>query len=146
MEARKTNIMFNKNGHGSATTRVALPVPWIKDLNFDENSRNAIIVKDDKKISIYKEEFNMLLIKEENVKNELENMVDYVLENGVELYDTDWNGEIYRNGYLRKEEKNTNCTYKPIFKFDLENIDISTIEENSKTWNNLTEIVGFEEN
>ena len=40
--------------------------------------------------------------------------VDYVLEDGTELYETDWNGEIYGNGW--KDEKDTNRTYKPIYK------------------------------
>ena len=83
----------------------------------------------------------MLLIKEKSSKNN----IDYVLENGVELYTMDWNGEIYRNGYLRAKNKNTNCTYRPVFRYNLENVDISTVEENSEYWCELVEIVGFEE-
>ena len=44
----------------------------------------------------------MLEIRERNIKNELGHEIDYVLENGVELYSQDWNGEIYAKGYDRK--------------------------------------------
>ena len=50
--------------------------------------------------------------------------VDYVLEDGTELYETDWNGEIYGNGW--KDGKDTNITYKPVY-------------------NHEDEIIGFED-
>lgn len=81
----------------------------------------------------------MLLIKEKNVNNS----IDYVLEDGTELYKMDWNGEIYGNGF--KNGKDTNCTYKPVYRFQAENLDLETIEENSEKWNEATEILGFEQ-
>lgn len=31
-------------------------------------------------------------------KNINSNGLDYILENGIELYEMDWNGELYENG------------------------------------------------
>ena len=72
----------------------------------------------------------MLEIRERNIKNELGHEIDYVLENGVELYSQDWNGEIYAKGYDRKNHKDTEYYYRPVYK-ELENEDF--------------EIIGFEE-
>jgi hypothetical protein len=62
----------------------------------------------------------MLKIKERNVKNSIGHEVDYILENGVELYSIDWNGEIYSQGYLRKDKfqlgENLNYSYRPVYK------------------------------
>ena len=81
----------------------------------------------------------MLLIKEKNVSNS----INYVLEDGTELYEVDWNGEIYSNGF--KDGKDTNCTYKPVYRFQVENIDLDTLEENSKEYDEASEIIGFEQ-
>lgn len=40
---RKANLMFNKNGNGSTTTRISIPVPWAKELGFTEGNKTAII-------------------------------------------------------------------------------------------------------
>ena len=60
----------------------------------------------------------MLKVQESNVKNNLGNYIEYVLENGIELYLIDWNGEVYLNGYLRKDKQgeNTGYRYKPVYK------------------------------
>ena len=81
----------------------------------------------------------MLLIKEKNINNS----IDYVLEDGTELYKIDWNGEIYLNGF--KDGKDTNCTYKPVYRFQSENIDLNALEENSKEYDEASEIIGFEQ-
>lgn len=62
------------------------------------------------------------------VRSVFENGLDYVLENDVELYDMDWNGEIYCNGF--KDDRDTDLRYKPIYK------------ENAK---DDFELLGFEE-
>lgn len=54
MEKRNVNIMFMKNGHGSLTNRISLPVPWIKAMGFNEENRTAIIEFDGKEIRIKK--------------------------------------------------------------------------------------------
>ena len=55
MEKRKANVMFNKNGKGFTTTRITLPVPWIKDMGLNETNKEVIIEYEDKKITIKKE-------------------------------------------------------------------------------------------
>ena len=72
----------------------------------------------------------MLKIKNENITR-VGYLVDYELENGILLYDTDWNGEIYTEGFDPVTEKNNSRSYKPVYK---------EIEEDQ------FEIIGFEEN
>lgn len=84
----------------------------------------------------------MLKIKEKNVKY-VSSYADFKLEDGTLLFEQDWNGEVYGNGF--KNEKNTNKEYRAIYKFEVDNIDISSLEENSDEWNSAMEIVGFEE-
>ena len=55
MEKRKANILFNKNGKGFLTTRITLPVPWIKDMGLSQDDREVVIEYDDDKITIKKE-------------------------------------------------------------------------------------------
>ena len=55
MEKRKANILFNKNGKGFLTTRITLPVPWIKDMGLSQDDREVIIEYDNDKITIKKE-------------------------------------------------------------------------------------------
>lgn len=53
-ESRNANVMFNKNGNGSITTRIALPVPWVKALGFSQDDKSATIKIVDEKIIIEK--------------------------------------------------------------------------------------------
>lgn len=53
---RKTNIIFGKNGNGYTTTKITLPVGWVKDLGFTENDKSAIIKIQGDIIEIKKEE------------------------------------------------------------------------------------------
>lgn len=85
----------------------------------------------------------MIKIKNRNVKY-VSSYADYELEDGTLLFNEDWNGEIYRNGW--KNNKDTNNIYKPVYRFELENINIDKLEENSDAWLKAVEIVGFEEN
>ena len=34
------------------------------------------------------------------------NGIDYILENGVELYEMDWNGEVYGHGVVNHKNVN----------------------------------------
>ena len=51
---RKANMIFNKNGNGSDTTRITIPVIWAKKLGFTSEDREAIIRLKDNKIIIEK--------------------------------------------------------------------------------------------
>lgn len=68
--------------------------------------------------------------------------IDYVLEDRTYLFCEDWNGEIYRNGV--KNDVKTNCEYRPVCKYQINNIDLSKCEENSDEWLDAVKIVGFE--
>jgi hypothetical protein len=60
MEKRVANIIFSKNGNGFQTTKITLPVGWVKELGADPNNKEVIIILNDKKIEIMKrEDFNM---------------------------------------------------------------------------------------
>lgn len=144
MERRRANIIFNKNGNGFLSTKIALPVPWVKNLKFDENNKNAIIEFDKNKIIIKKETIDMLLIKNNGGKYVGANY-DYELENGLLLFCDDWNGEAYLRALDPKTDEWNNNSFKAVYRFQEENIDISDMEENTPEWDRLTKIVGFEE-
>lgn len=72
----------------------------------------------------------MLKIKNENVKW-VGYQADYELENGILLFDTDWNGEIYTEGFDPKTEKSNGRRYSPVYKeVDEEQFEIIGFEEN----------------
>lgn len=72
VEIRTTKILFAKNGNGYTTTRITLPVPWVKEMGFNNADRTATLKFDGKKIIINKEDFKMEeMIKE--LKEELLN-------------------------------------------------------------------------
>lgn len=58
MEIRKSKILFGKNGNGYVTTRITLPVPWVRALHLSEENRDAVILFDNatKEIIIKKQE------------------------------------------------------------------------------------------
>ncbi|MCI9063293.1 MAG: hypothetical protein HFJ17_01635 [Clostridia bacterium] len=144
MERRKVNVSFGKNGNGFVTNKITLPVPWVKELGFNDNDRKAIIEFDKNKIIIKKEKINMLLIKNENGKHDHERY-DYELENGLLLFSNDWNGEAYIRALDSKTNKWNNNSFKAVYRYDEEDVDISEVEENSVEWDRLVEVVGFEE-
>ena len=59
-DERKANIIFNKNGHGSLTTKITLPVGWVRELGFSQQEKTAKIEIKDNKITIKKENKNEL--------------------------------------------------------------------------------------
>ncbi len=72
MEKRRLRIMFNKNGKGSQTNRIALPVPWIKEMGFTENESTALVEFNNNTITIKKDEDFVLLQKAEDILQKLE--------------------------------------------------------------------------
>ena len=60
MEIRNANIIFSKNGNGFLTTKITLPVGWVKELGASVEDKEVIITFNNKKIEIIKkEDFNM---------------------------------------------------------------------------------------
>jgi antitoxin component of MazEF toxin-antitoxin module len=51
---REAKITYGKNGQGFTTNRVTLPVPWVKELGFTKDDREAEIELEDDKIIIRK--------------------------------------------------------------------------------------------
>ena len=84
----------------------------------------------------------MLKIKEKIMKV---SDVDFVLENGIELYKKDWNGDKYTEGFDGINKAELNHCYVPVYRFEIEGIDINVLEENSEEWLRAVEIVGFNE-
>ncbi len=48
MEVRNVKIMFNKDGHGSDTTKISLPIKWIRDMGISPNDREVDLKYDEK--------------------------------------------------------------------------------------------------
>lgn len=77
MEKRKANIIFNKNGNGFITTKVTLPVPWIRSMNITEDNKEVEIIYENDSIILKKltpeEDKSIILEKAENILNQLQN-------------------------------------------------------------------------
>lgn len=54
MEERKINVMFNKSGSGSMTTRIALPKSWVDKMNVTSDEREVSLVFDGERIEVIK--------------------------------------------------------------------------------------------
>lgn len=79
---------------------------------------------------------DLIKIKEENP----EQGIEYELKNGELLALCDWNGEVY----IVNQKDGTEVIYRPICQCDVDETDISEIEENSEEWNKELKIIGFE--
>ena len=77
-EIRNVNVSFGKNGNGFTTTRITLPVPWIKKMGFTEEKREAIIEFDGKQIIIKN--------KEEKVMKRIDKDFDYEGRKGEKIW------------------------------------------------------------
>lgn len=53
-EKRNVKITFNRNGRGAITPKLSLPVPFIRELGFTEEDREAYIELEGDKIIITK--------------------------------------------------------------------------------------------
>jgi len=98
VEIRTTKILFAKNGNGYTTTRITLPVPWVKEMGFDDADRTATLKFDGKKIIINKEDFKMegmiKELKEELLGKEItlldmDNKCEEILESPTSIYEGD---------------------------------------------------------
>ncbi len=48
-EIRTVKMIFNKDGHGSLSTRISIPKSWADKLGFSVENREAEIMFDDEK-------------------------------------------------------------------------------------------------
>ena len=55
MEIRKVNVIFNKNGRGFLSTKINIPVPWVRAMGITENNKELNLKFDGEKIIIEKE-------------------------------------------------------------------------------------------
>lgn len=77
-EIRNVNVSFGKNGNGFTTTRITLPVPWIRKMGFTENNKEAIIEFDGKQIIIKN--------KEEKVMKRIDRDFNYEERKGEKIW------------------------------------------------------------
>lgn len=56
MNERKAKVLFNKTGNNSLTTRITLPVVWVRELGLTPDNREVKICLKDNKIIIEKED------------------------------------------------------------------------------------------
>lgn len=57
-EIRTINLIFNRDGHGSTTTKISVPKKWADDMGFSVEGREAELSYDSEKkeITIKKKE------------------------------------------------------------------------------------------
>lgn len=51
-QKRDLKVMFAKSGSGSKTTRLTLPIAWVKEMNITEDERQVEVTYDDEDKSI----------------------------------------------------------------------------------------------
>lgn len=99
---RKINIIFGKNGNGYTTTKITLPVGWIRELGFTENDKSATIKIQGDTIEIKKdEETDRYIIRD----REAGNVIDYFstlaeARKAIEAYErSDKTEDIYEENF-----------------------------------------------
>ena len=82
VEIRTTKILFAKNGNGYTTTRITLPVPWVKEMGFDDVNRTATLKFDGEKIIINKEDLKMegIILEKAYVQYGQKGIYDFTIE------------------------------------------------------------------
>ena len=58
METRKLKMMFQKGGSGSITTRISIPIDWVRKMKIDEKEREVEVMFNGEKITIQKLDCN----------------------------------------------------------------------------------------
>ena len=112
-EIRKMNVIFNKNSKGFTSTKIALPVPWVKELGFTETDKEATVEIEDNKITIKKST-------DDNKKEFLINSAKKILEDLQK-------GETH----IDRRESKKNKLNKILSELNTLNIDIDFIKEYS---------------
>ena len=67
---------------------------------------------------------------------------EFELVGGTLLHPDEWNGIAYTTKDKNGKDQET---YNPVYRHEVDNINISTIDENSDLWYRALEIVGFDE-
>ena len=97
MEKRKLNVGFTKSGRGSITSRVVLPISWIKEMNISQEEREVFV---------YKVGDNIIISKTENdlkfAKMEIDSIIE---EKGFIMFD-DCEEELWKYCYDRYNSVN----------------------------------------
>ena len=85
MEKREAKIIYGKNGNGFITTKITLPVPWMKKLGFNQYNKYAIIELNENEIIIRKEEIDMdeKLLKKIVIAKALRSSVEQITDDDV---------------------------------------------------------------
>lgn len=127
---RAANIMFNKNGNGSLTTRIALPVPFVRALRVSKESPSVTIELNNDKIIIKKAPSSMekyLGIYDNNsecyvdtydldsdIDNEELYTLEYKFSNNIEDLEKEFTISEYLHIYELNINGKYNCKYKHI--------------------------------
>ena len=54
METRRLRILYNKNGQGRMSTKITLPLPWLREMGVTETDREVTVSYDGERIVIEK--------------------------------------------------------------------------------------------
>lgn len=103
---RKANMMFNRTGNGSETTRITIPVIWARKLGFSSGNRDAILRLDENKIIIEKGNNLMKFIEKENYDIELLKKLYNYLNFDLDNLESD-----IQHDYLTQNESNGKVYY-----------------------------------
>jgi len=126
METRKVNVMFQKGGSGSVSTRVALPKSWIDKMGITPDQREVTIEFNGERIEVRKM----------NVKEKLYERIDREIERkmmktgvmGTESVSVTLDVSEEEMGIIRNEEhKYDSKNYW--WEIDEDNLTISYTEE-----------------
>ena len=75
MEVRKLKIMFQKGGSGSTTTRISIPLSWVREIGVNEKEREVEVSFDGENIIIHKLNCNRFydgsIVSKENLRKML---------------------------------------------------------------------------
>ncbi|GAA0234749.1 AbrB/MazE/SpoVT family DNA-binding domain-containing protein [Metaclostridioides mangenotii] len=52
--SRILKVLFSKSGSGSTTTKITLPITWIKEMGIDEENREVEVTFEGNKITMQK--------------------------------------------------------------------------------------------
>lgn len=57
-EQRALNVSFSKSGSGSITSRLSIPISWLKEIGVTPDCKQVVLIKDGDKIILKKSENN----------------------------------------------------------------------------------------